>query len=300
MRSAIGILTIKKAHTVLISLLTFCIKAESEAVWVQPTNSFIKTFMYLIVSSTKTNNYIKDELYKLNINIIDIPCVQLTPDTTVIHQLKQQINNFDIVIITSPAAIQYAHEIIKMAEKKLIFIVPGKSSFVKLRQYTKNIIYAPERNSGSEEMIDQILEHMDLKQKKIAIVQGKNANRIIQDYLEAKLGANSYTQIIIYQQKWLELNTQIMKKFFIDNSVQGIILTSSMHARYLFSQAQKYGVYDMLLRTDFITLHTKIRQVLQSFGAKGHIFVSDNASNGSLIDLMGKLHDNRHNKHSKD
>ncbi|HLX53079.1 MAG TPA: uroporphyrinogen-III synthase [Aquella sp.] len=254
--------------------------------------------MYLIISSEITNNYIKDELCKLNINIIDIPCVQLTPDTAIIHQFKQQINNFDIIIITSPTTIQYAQDIIKTADKKLIFIVPGKSSYAKLRQYTHNKIYAPEHNSGSEAITGQVLSNMDLMQKKIAIIQGKIANHSIQDYLDAKLGLNSYTQIILYQQKWLDLNTQNIKKFLQDNSLQGIILTSSMHAQYLFSQAKKFGYYDMLIRTDFITLHTKIQQVLQRLGAKGHIFVSDNASNEALINLMEKLHD-RHDKHSK-
>lgn len=254
--------------------------------------------MYLIISTEKTNNYLKNELGKLNIDVTDIPCVQLTPDITVIHQFKQQINNFDIVIITSPTAIQYAQDIIKIADKRLIFIVPGKSSYTKLRQYTKNKIYAPEGNSGSKAIITQVLSNIDLNQKKIAILQGSSANHSIQNYLEAKLGRDSYTQIIIYRQKWLDLNTQSIKKFLQDNSLQGIILTSSTHARYLFSQAKKFGYYDMLLKADFVTLHTKIQQVLLGLGAKGHIFVSDNASNEALINLIGDLHD-RHDRHSK-
>lgn len=262
--------------------------------------------MYVSVSSEKTNNYFKNELGKLGFDIIGVPCVKFYPQPTIIDNLKHQINDFDIVIITSPRAIEYLHEVFRIINKKLIFIVSGSSSYVKLRQYTKNVVYMPKHDAGSEAIISQILKYMDLRQKKIVLLHGKNASHYIQDYLGEKFGTNSYTKIVIYEQKWLDLDAELMKKIFLANSLQGIILTSSMYAESLFAQAKKFGYLDMLQEANFITLHIKIEQVLRKFGVKGHIFVSDTASNQSLvalllslraatansnIDLIGKLHD---------
>jgi uroporphyrinogen-III synthase len=247
--------------------------------------------MYLIISSEKTNNSLKSSLCQLDVDIVDISCVRLTPNFLAIDDLKQQINNFDIVIITSPTAIQYAHEVFKVVAKGITFIVPGISSYTKLRQYTQNEICYPKIGSGAEAMVNQVLDSTGLDGKKIAIIQGENANNTIEDYLAAKLGNNSYIKIVVYEQKWLDLGLSVVKKLLMDNSMQGIILTSSAHARYLFSQGQEYGFYDMLLKADFITLHIKIEQVIRKLGAKGHVFISDHASMESLIHLMGKLHD---------
>jgi uroporphyrinogen-III synthase len=254
--------------------------------------------MYLIIGNKKTCNYFYQELTALNMSIVTMPCVQLIPEEGIINQFKERINDFDIVIITSPTAIDYAGEVIKYADKSVIFIVSGFSSYTRLRQYTENKIYAPENDSGAAAIINQILDFMDLREKKIAILQGRKANNQTQDYLTGKYGKNSYDNIVIYQQEWLDLDTQFLKKLFISNSLQGIILTSSSHAEYLFGRAKRFGYYEMLLMADFITLHTKIELVLRKFGVKGHIFVSDTANNESLIDLMGKLHD-RHNRYSK-
>ncbi|MCC2626038.1 MAG: hypothetical protein K0R14_1911 [Burkholderiales bacterium] len=254
--------------------------------------------MFLIISSQKTNSYLKKELGKLDINAVDICCVRLSPNFAVIENVKQQINNFDFVIITSPAAINYAYEVFKIAAKEVTFIVPGISSYKKLGQYTQNQIYYPKSSSGAEAMINQVLENTNLCGKKIAIIQGSNTNNTLQNYLDAKLGNDSYKEMIIYEQKWQDLDNQGIKKLFMSNSMQGIILTSSAHARYLFNQWQKRGFYDMLLKTDFITLHIKIEQVIREFGAEGQVFISDHASMESLIELMGKLHD-RYGKHGE-
>ncbi len=254
--------------------------------------------MYLIISGEISSNYLKNELDKLTINAVCIPCIQSISSTPVINHLKEQINNFDIIITTSPTAINYAHEAFKVAAKDIIFVVPGFSSYSTLRQYTQNKIYYPNRIFGAEAIVDQVLENINLHGKKIAIIQGENANNTIQDYLKVKLGNDSYTEMIVYEQKWLDLDNKITKKLLIDSSMQGIILTSSGHARYLFSQGQKYGFYDMLLTADFITLHVKIEQVIRKLGAKGHIFISDHALMESLIDLVGRLHDG-HSKQGK-
>lgn len=252
--------------------------------------------MYLIVGNEKICYYLSKELSLSNIVMHAMPCVQLTPDVKIINQFKQQINNFDIVIITSPTAIDYISDAFKYADRKIIFIVSGLSSYIQLRQYTENKIYKPDNDSGSMPIISQLLECMDLRQKKIAIIQGQNANHQIQDYL--KLNDSLYTSIIVYDQRWLDLDIQFLKKLLLDNSLQGIILTSSSYAKYLFTQAQKFGCYDILQSIEFITLHNKIKKSLQSFGVRGRIFVSNTVSKESLIDLIRKLHD-RHSKYSE-
>lgn len=254
--------------------------------------------MYLVISSEQSNRYLCDELARAKILSVSIPCTLLIPDGTAIVQLKQQINNFDIIIITSPTAIEYLNTIIPAIGKDKIFIVPGTSSYNRLRSYTANRIYAPQNGSGSVAIINQILYPMNLKGLKIAILHGKLANYQIHKYLEQKLGVGAYQSIIIYRQKWLGLNEQFMKKLFITNCLQGIILTSSSHAKYLFSQAQKFGYYEVLQHANFITLHSKIKQVLKELGVKTSVIVSDTASNQSLIDSIRKAHD-RYSGYSK-
>ncbi|MCC2645037.1 MAG: hypothetical protein K0R94_815 [Burkholderiales bacterium] len=255
--------------------------------------------MYLIVSGEKTNNYFKKALSKINIDAAAASCVQFYPKPEAIHNLKLQINNFDIIIITSPMTIYYTRELFKNLNKNVIFIVPGVSSCLKLRQYTRNRIYTPKQDSGAQAIIDEVLNCMNLNQKKVALLHGQDRSYHIPEYLNAKFGINAYTQIVIYEQKWLVLNEAYMKKFLIKSHLQGIILTSSMHAQYLFDQAQKFGYCDILKTANFITLHPKIVQVLQSLDVKGNIYVSNMATKRSLIDFIGKMHDRRNTNSHK-
>lgn len=252
--------------------------------------------MYLAISREKTNNYLKAELAKLNIEVAALPCLWTYPDRVALECLRQQINNFNIIIITSPAAIDYAAAVVKLANSGQIFIVPGLSSFTRLRQYTKNEIYMPHNASGAEAIVTQVLERMDLNAQKIVILCSLVANHQIQDYLVASYGINAYTQMPLYRQEWLDLDAQFLKKSLTNKRLHGIILTSSSHAQYLFSQAHKFGYYDMLLQVNFIVLHPKIEQILLNLGVK-RIYLSATASLVSLVDFIGKLHDRRQQHH---
>jgi uroporphyrinogen-III synthase len=252
-----------------------------------------KDYMYLIISTASSGEYLSHRLLNLNIPTCFMQCVETIPDVLAIDLLKQQINKFDIIIITSPVSINYVGDILSMAGKEQIFIAAGAASFDKLKKYTANTILAPHGDSGARAITLQILNNIDLTQKKIVIIRGQEANCQIQDYLNNKPELEVCTSMIVYHQRWMSPDMEYLKKILYNTSLQGIILTSSMHARMLFEQAANYGLMGSLVQAKFITLHSKIAHILKDFGATKPVLVSDTASHQSLIDLIGRLHDNR-------
>ena len=243
--------------------------------------------MYLIFSSEDSAKYILERSSHLNINMVYIPVLEIVINKSGVTKLINTVNEYDYVILTSAYAIKLADGFIKTVTKP-VFITSGQGTATKLIELAINstVLY-PLKNSGSQAIIEEVLPNLDLAHKKILIVRGELTNSDINKYLD---GVDNLTcdEIIVYQQKLLNLDATYLKKLLNDRQLQGIIITSSQLTNHLLNQAKQNDYLSLLKPQKFIVLHQNIKHILMQ-NYITHVNITQDASLAAIIDKIKGL-----------
>lgn len=219
--------------------------------------------MYLVFASTLQASQILSDLAKQNIQAKHIPSMEIEPDLESITQLKQIINDFDYIIFTSPTAIEFASKV--LINTKAQYLTVGQMTAKRLAKYINpDKILHPQTSSGVDALIEEVLAKIDLANKKVLLVKGDSDSLRITSYLADKV--DIYQEITIYHYKYLPLDLKPLLKI-----TTGIVITSSVEAKYLFAQAKKFGYLEDLLLLPFVTIHQNIFKLLKSYGVSNVI-----------------------------
>ena len=132
-----------------------------------------------------------DQLYirmlQLGIKSSFIPLFNVVVDKTQLSCLQKNINNFDLIIFTSPMAIKFSKDVLSHVSNDVEFAVVGEASFNRLSQFTKNKIYYPVYNSGALFLINEQLTKLDLPNYKIAVVRGNLGDATIVNWFKVNI-----------------------------------------------------------------------------------------------------------------
>ena len=240
--------------------------------------------MYLIFSSEDSATYLMERSVQLNVNMIYIPVMEIIANQAGVKKLADIVDEYDYVVITSAYAIKSVDGVLKAAINP-VFIAPGQETAAKLTALAiSSTVLSPLKNSGSEAIIVEVLANLDLNHKKVLIVRGELANADITKYLSI-IGNVVCNEIIIYQQKLLDLDAVYLIKLLTDGHLQGIIITSSLLANHMLKQAEHGGYLPLLQHSKFITIHPNVRDIL----LRNKITNVHLTKQASLADILYKI-----------
>lgn len=199
--------------------------------------------------------------------------------------LDEEINNFDYVFFPSGTAIEYAKKAILKSSIPQ-FITVGGASAAKLNKLTRQKIIYPENTSGGIALFNEKLSKLNLMQKKILIIKGCGSEAKLYAKL-IKAGVN-FISVDIYKRVLKTIEPDYLKKMLLIQGLQGIIITSSGLAEWLFNQAAKAKCVHLLKSQLFVTIHPQIKHKLIELGAN-KILVTEDARRSAVAELIKKL-----------
>lgn len=238
--------------------------------------------MYLVCCPNVHMQTMINDLAKAHVVGVEIPLMEFKYDDKNLRFLEDNINQFDYVIIPSPAVIEYAKDAIALSYKPT-FISVGAASGTKINKLThKDVIY-PKNGAGGAALFNEKLKDLDLPNKMVLVVKGEGGS----EELYEKMAEHNikWTSLDIYKRILLELEPDYLKKMLIIEGLQGIIITTRILVEWLFEQAAKDNCVDLLKNCLFITMHSQIEQRLHEFGAL-RVLVSPKAERASIVELI--------------
>lgn len=227
------------------------------------------------------------ELSSIQVKGIELPLMTFKYDEKNLELLKNDINQFDYVIIPSPAVIDYAKDIIALADKPQ-FITVGKSSSNKLSQLTgKGAIY-PEISSGGAALFNEKLSMLNLAKKKVLVIKGEGGNEEL--YMQMAKHNIKWVAIDLYKRVFLKLKAGYLKKMLLTKGLDGIIITTGALVEWLFQQAVVANCVDLLKNCLFITIHPQIKSKLVEFGVQ-KVLLTSRVDKNAVIELIREMYD---------
>lgn len=241
--------------------------------------------MFLICCPSIHSQSMIDGLASIHTTGIEIPLMDFIFDEKNLNFLIDNINQFDYVIIPSPAVIDYVKKAIAVAYRPT-FITVGKASGARIAKIThKDVIY-PELGAGGQALFNEKLQTLDLPNKMVLVVKGEGGNEEL--YIQMAKHNIKWTTIDIYKRVMLELEPDYLKKMLLIEGLQGIIITTSVLVEWLFHQALKSNCIELLKNCLFITLHTNVEKKLIEFGAL-KVLVTDRTERNAIVELIRNL-----------
>lgn len=238
--------------------------------------------MYLVCCPNVHIASMLDELATIHLSGIGLPLMDFNFDPHNLKFLEENIDQFDYVIIPSPAVIDYAKDAITKASIPT-FITVGKSSRDRICRLSSQPVIFPEVGSGGLALFNEKLYQLDLFNKKVLVVKGDGGNDDL--YLEMTKHNIKWTTLELYKRVLHELDADYLKKLLIIEGLQGIIITTSILAEWLFKQAEKAHCTALLRSCLFIVIHPQIEQKLKDFGA-ARVLVTPDAGRSAVIELI--------------
>ena len=226
-----------------------------------------------------------DGLVGIHVTGVEIPLMDFIFDATNLSFLEQNINQFDYIIIPSPAVIDYVQDAIKSAFKPT-FITVGKASGAKIGKLTHRDVLFPTMGAGGMALFNEKIQQLDLQNKMVLVVKGEGGNEDL--YAQMAKHNIKWTTLDIYKRVMHELEPDYLKKMLIIEGLQGIIITTSILVEWLFEQAEKSNCVDLLKSCLFITIHPQIEKKLIEFGAL-KILVTPRTERSAVIELIRGL-----------
>ena len=238
--------------------------------------------MYIVCSSDIASPSMMQTLTANNIDAVSLNLMQITFDEAVLMQLQQNIHTFSHVIIPSPAIIDYVAHIIKSAHN-VTFLTVGLSSAEKIQHLTANNVLYPKNSVGGSALFTEVIKTLDLNGANILLLKGQGGNLELEIQLDKS--HIPYSLMHIYKSSLQPIDGVYVKKLLTMNQLQGIIITSSTLARWLFTQVEHINCMQQLQHIVFLTTHAPIKHTLQQLGAKRIVLVED------MLHLIKLLHE---------
>ncbi len=241
--------------------------------------------MYLICCPNIYAQSIIDDLANVHISGIELPLMNIEDNNQNLQFLDKEINNFDYIIFPSGTAIEYAKEAIIKASTPQ-FITVGDASAAKLNKLTGQRIIYPENISGGIALFNEKLSKLNLMQKKVLVIKGCGGNTKLYAKL-IKTGVN-FMSIDIYKRVLQTVEPDHLKKMLLIQGLQGIIITSSGLAEWLFNQGLRAKCLHLLKNQLFVTIHPQIKHKLIKLRAKKFL-LTQIPKKSAVADLIKKL-----------
>lgn len=241
--------------------------------------------MYLICCPNVYAKQMVDNLAEIGVEGVPLNILDLSFDLDRLNFIKEQIDAFDYVLVSSPAAIDFLAPAI-VAATTTTFITVGTASANKIKSYNANInVIHPEEGSGKEALFVEKLRYLDLSHKKILVIVSDGENSI----LPPNINEHNATIVEVYKRKLLELDPVELEQHLHSEKLRGIVITSSGMADWLFEEAAKINCVGALKDSLFIVLHPQIEKHLLTLGS-GRILVTESTDRSSVAKLIRNLY----------
>ena len=203
-----------------------------------------------------------------------------------------QINSCDGVFFSSPLAIDYVAKDLSTIKPSCRIFSAGASSAKRLLDLGVACVNYPAGGSGISALISAKLL-LKYSLHSLAIVGGDQVNPQLASYLNYE--KITFKFIDLYQRSNLGLaNLNLFAKLINESSIVGIIITSTLLARYLSDCCRKLNLGARLAQLALLSLHPQITQYLTQQGFS-KVYETATADNRAILTLIRKLHDERKN-----
>lgn len=194
----------------------------------------------------------------------------------------------DIVLIFSKKAINYIN--IYFFKNNLIWpIYPqyytiGASTAVLLRKYVQKKIFVPKGKENSENLL-LLLNKVDLLEKKIVLLQGKNGRNLIKKNLQKKSCDISIVECYKRIFKIIDLYKEVKK--WRNWQINTILVTSSEVLNKLNNEISILDKKEWLFKCKIFVIGERLAKIAKNIGwDSSNIIVSDYANNKKLFKLI--------------
>ena len=182
--------------------------------------------MYIVCRVENQITHTLEQLLATGINAQGLALMKCVPDLKSIQQLQSKYNLYDYVFLVSPTCIEICKDFIINVMSHVVFVVMGDGSLQQLQLYTNSKIISPKKHAGANALLQECLNEINLSDKKILILQGDDANRILTNYFE--LNHINYDKLQVYTREKIIPDINVLKEQVINKLISGIIITSSL------------------------------------------------------------------------
>jgi uroporphyrinogen-III synthase len=243
--------------------------------------------MYIVCSPKMHMEEMIQLLNEIRVASYPMPLLDFKFDNEKLKYLEDNINSFDYVMISSPAVIEFIKSVIARAMFTK-FITVGQQSANKIKKYTNKEVIYPELSSGQDALFNEKLKYLGLGDKKVLIIKGEIENNL--GYNKLLKSYPSWQVLDIYKKIYLSPEPLEVKRILEDNTLRGIIITTSGVVGQLFAVARGVGCDKILQKMLFIAIHPKIEKKLLGYGV-GRVLGTKSANKNDIVKLIRGLHD---------
>ncbi len=242
---------------------------------------------YLLCAPDSKLEEMRKDLDTIDIRLSPLLMVNLRLNSEKLDYLKKNLHNYDYVVINSPSAIEMCLDALSNATNAT-FLTVGEVSGTLLNKKLPNLVLFPKHDSGSDALWAQVMSNLNLVDKRILLIRGDLGKNLISSYLDTN--NLNYDEVELYQHILPNIDNLYLKKNLENSLLQGIIITSSLLVTSLFDQAMQMGYTNELRQCRFITLDSKVANLLKQFGVV-EVYITLNANRAELVNLIRGLDD---------
>ncbi|MDH2916418.1 MAG: uroporphyrinogen-III synthase [Gallionella sp.] len=212
-------------------------------------------------------------------NVIQFPLLEITPaaDTSKLHNLKQHLLSYDLLVFISPNAVKYGMATLGTVPDTVRVATIGQSSAQALRGLGIARVIAPTERFDSEALL-ALPALQSVSGMKIAILRGNGGRELLGDTLKARGAQVDY--VTCYQRSKPELNADGLLKA----TPHAINVTSSEALGNLW-QALSEPFKTTFANLPLFVPHARIAELARQQGWQ-NIILTDAGDDGLLAALV--------------
>lgn len=243
--------------------------------------------MFLIARPKKQAQILQQLLKDSGICAEYLPLMEIIPDADNLVFAAGKLLHADAVLPVSPSVIDLLDNYWQnLPESAQVFCV-GRSSGELLAKKLSNRIMFPKNGAGINALIgEEIL--LSGKIGYLMVIGGDEINPLLADYLLSCGISHEYISLYHRENYGLSHLAEI-KRLICNSSVEGIIITSRLIAKYLVECCDASDILQKKIgQLDLISLHPQITSYLKEQGLTG-IYQTVDSSNHSIVEMLKSI-----------
>lgn len=209
------------------------------------------------------------------------PLLEIIPKTPVIKQITA-----DYLIFISPNAVRFGIKALNCASSTSIAAI-GKKTADALQQQCIRVEHFPQTGFDTEHFL-QLPAFQHLSGKRVVIVRGEGGRELLAQTLQERGAKVSYAEV--YVRRMPELNIPRLKKHWLQQQLDIIIITSAESLQNLYQETNRQlKDVSWLSQIPLVLGSKRMLSTANQLGHQGRKWLADNPSDEAVMALLQSL-----------